>query len=114
MLKCGMQVSPLKFHEDLMKSGSNRQKAKMTKDGSFSFLNGYECVFVCCKFMLLKKLVVLHLCDLIHNYGQASSLFVVVVMIFGDGEAQRDALVLEFKEGAHDDGGNKRDTLLKS
>jgi hypothetical protein len=62
--------------------------------------------------MLLKNLVVLHLCDLIHNYGQASTLF-VVVMIFGDGEAQRDALVLEFKEGAHD-GRNKRDTLLKS
>jgi hypothetical protein len=100
-----------------MKSGSNRQKAKMTKeqevvDGSFSFLNGYECVSVCCKFMLLKKLVVLHLCDLIHKNGQANSLF-VVFMIFGDGEAQQDALVLEFKEGAHD-GGNKRDTLLKS
>jgi hypothetical protein len=63
--------------------------------------------------MLLKKLVVLHLCDLMHNYGQASSLFVVVFMIFGDGEAQQDALVLEFKEGAHD-GGNERDTLLKS
>ncbi len=37
----------------------------------------------------------------------------VVFMIFGDGEAQGDALVLEFKEGAHDKA-NKRDTLLKS
>ncbi len=81
-------------------------------DGSFSFLNGYECVFVCCTFMLLKKLVVLHLSDLIHNDGRASFLF-VVFMIFGDGEAQRDALVLEFEERAHDRR-NKRDTLLKS
>ncbi len=65
------------------------ERQRLTKeqvvDGSFSFLNGYECVFVCCKFMLLKKLVVLHLCDLIHNYGQANFLFVVVFMIFGDG-----------------------------
>jgi len=63
-------------------------------------------------FILLKKLVVLHLCDLIHNNGRARFLF-VVFMIFGDGEAQQDALVLEFEERAHDRG-NKRDTLLKS
>jgi hypothetical protein len=81
-------------------------------DGSFSFLNGYECVFVCCKFMLLKKLVVFDSCDLIHDDGRASFLF-VVFMIFGDGEAQGDALVLEFEERAHDRE-NKRDTLLKS
>ncbi len=89
----------------------------MTKDqvvdGSFSFLNGYECVFVCCKFMLLKKLVVLHLCDLIRNDGRASFLF-VVFMIFGDGEAQWHALVLEFEERAHDNRGNKSGTFLKS
>jgi len=110
------KTNEISLDEDLMKSGSNRGKVKMTKeqvvDGSFSFLNGYECVFVCCKFMLLKKLVVLHLCDLIRNDGRANFLF-VVFMIFGDWEAQRHALVLEFEERAHDRG-NKRDTLLKS
>jgi hypothetical protein len=53
------------------------------------------------------------LCDLIRNDGRASFLF-VVFMIFGDGEAQWHALVLEFEERAHDNRGNKSGTFLKS
>lgn len=76
------------------------------------FFSGNACVFVYCRFMGLKKLVILHLCVLLQDIGIDNFLF-VLFMFVSDSEARWDVLVVEFDEGVHD-GGNKKDTLLKN
>lgn len=48
---------------------------------------------------MLKKLVVLYLCGLIKDNSQNN---LSLLMIFGNGEAWQDALIMEFNEGACD------------
>jgi hypothetical protein len=47
--------------------------------------------FSCCKFMVLKKWVVLHLCVLIHDDSQNNLLF---LMFFGSDEIRLETLVV--------------------
>lgn len=114
---CGMKGSLLNFYlDDLMKwikpFKGERDKIVNGWCWSFSFLMAKSDFCLHCRFMVLKKWVMLHLYIFIRD-DKWIVFCLLLLIFFGYGEAWREVLVVEFNEGSCNKG-NQMDTFLMS